>query len=125
MAIDTSALKFPKSQKGRLRVEVKRGKELADSVAERRARKAVRLRDGGRCVVDGCKERSRHLHHIVYRSQSKRLRWATSNLCSLCVWHHAMEHAGRITIAGNANKTLLIMGDSGALKCSPILTRRG
>jgi len=108
MGIDYSVLAHPK---GALRVEEKREKRLTDESLEDKARKAVRLRDGKRCTVPGCREDGVHLHHIVYRSRSKTLRWATSNLCFLCVAHHRLEHAGRITITGNADDELTILGD--------------
>jgi hypothetical protein len=46
----------------------------------------------------------------VYRSRSRTLRWATANLCFLCPAHHALEHAGKITISGNADEHLTITG---------------
>lgn len=53
-----------------------------------------------------------HLHHIVYRSRSKKLRWAVSNLCYLCVAHHDLEHAGKITIhPRTADEELIITGE--------------
>lgn len=113
MGIDYSQLAHPK---GELRVERKRQKRLSDEEQERDARKRVRLRDGRRCAVPGCREPGAHLHHIVYRSRSRALRWATANLCFLCPAHHAMEHAGRITISGNADEHLTITGDVEALK---------
>ncbi len=108
MGIDWSLFAIPK---GPLRVEEKRDKRLTEAQAERQCREAVRKRDKGKCVVPSCKEPAKHLHHVVYRSKSKRLKWATSNCCSLCVAHHALEHAGRITIAGNADEHLTITGD--------------
>jgi 5-methylcytosine-specific restriction endonuclease McrA len=76
---------------------------------ERDVRLAVRKRDKGKCVVPGCKESSRHLHHIVFRSRGGK--WDTRNICSLCPAHHALVHAHRITIAGNADEHLEIQGD--------------
>ena len=113
MGIDYGGLAFPK---GELRVERKRQKRLTDEQSERDARAAVRKRDGARCTVPGCREAGVHLHHIVRRSRSRRLRWATGNLCFLCVAHHAMEHAGRIHISGDANVHLDITGDTEALR---------
>ena len=94
-----------------LRVETKRERRLSEAEAERAARIAVRKRDGGRCVVPGCKEAAAHLHHIIFRSQSKRLKWQTGNLCSLCPAHHALLHAGRIQITGDADDELIITGE--------------
>jgi hypothetical protein len=108
VGIDYSVLAHAK---GKLRVDEKREKRIEDESLEDKARKAVRLRDGARCSVPGCREPGAHLHHIVYRSRSKKLRWATSNLCFLCVAHHRLEHAGRISISGNADDELVITGD--------------
>ena len=105
MGIDYGALAYPK---GELRVEAKRAKRLTMAETERICRDAVKKRDKGRCVVPGCKEASAHLHHVVYRSKGGR--WRSENLCSLCVGHHALVHAGRITISGNANVHLDIQG---------------
>jgi 5-methylcytosine-specific restriction endonuclease McrA len=108
MGIDMTGFAFPK---GKLRVEAKREKRLTDESLEAQARRAVRRRDGKRCTVPGCRDDGIHLHHIVYRSRSKKLRWATSNLCYLCRAHHELEHAGRITIRGDADVHLEILGD--------------
>jgi hypothetical protein len=112
MGMDTSQLAFPK---GKLGVELKRTKRLTGKALEAAARKAVRLRDGRRCSVPGCREDGIHLHHIIYRSKSKRLLWAPSNLCYLCVAHHRLEHAGRITITGNADDEIVVKGPREAL----------
>lgn len=69
----------------------------------------MKKRDGGKCVVPGCKERSAHLHHILYRSKGGK--WRTENIASLCPCHHALVHAGRIQISGNADEHLTITGD--------------
>jgi 5-methylcytosine-specific restriction endonuclease McrA len=107
MGIDYSRFAIPK---GPLHVEVQRAKRLTEAQAERACRSAVRKRDRGRCVVPGCKEKATALHHVVYRSQSKALKFSPSNVCSLCRVHHALEHAGRITISGNADRRLRISG---------------
>jgi len=112
MSIDYSVLALPK---GPLRVDEKRAKRLTDESLEAAARKAVRARDGKRCAVPGCRDAGVHLHHIVYRSKSKKLRWATSNLIYLCLAHHRLEHAGRITISGNADEHLTITGSKADL----------
>ena len=105
MAIDYSSLRYGK---GPLRVEATRAKRLTKAEQERACRIAVERRDKGRCVVPGCKEVGRHSHHIVYRSRGGR--WRSENICLLCVGHHAMVHAGRIQISGNANEHLTITG---------------
>ena len=112
MGIDFSVLAHPK---GPLHVEDRRTKRLTAAELEDRARRIVRARDGQRCAVPGCRAHGAHLHHIVYRSQSRRLKWHTSNLCFLCVAHHQLEHGGKITITGNADEHLTITGDKKAL----------
>lgn len=56
-------------------------------------RRAVLLRDGHRCVVDGCPNFPRHCHHICpwYRLGETKL----DNLASLCGHHHRWIHHGR------------------------------
>ena len=109
MGIDWSLFAIPKVQK--LRVEESRDKRLTNQQLEAKARRAVRIRDGMRCSVPGCREKGEHLHHVVYRSKSRARKWDTSNLCFLCPAHHALEHAGKITISGNADEHLTITGD--------------
>lgn len=91
-------------------------RDKRDAQAERACRKVVKRRDDNRCVVPRCRAYGRHMHHIVYRSKSKGLRWATSNNCLLCTDHHRLEHAGAITIRGNADGRLVITGEIDLLK---------
>lgn len=92
-------------------------RDKKDAQAERACRKVVKRRDDNRCVVPRCRAYGRHMHHIVYRSKSKGLRWATSNNCLLCTDHHRLEHAGAITIRGNADDgRLVITGEIDLLK---------
>lgn len=77
------------------RCVTKKRRDKLDAKDERACREIVRARDKGRCRIPNCHERSVHLHHIVYRSKSKRLRWVPSNLVSLCVDHHRLEHIDR------------------------------
>jgi 5-methylcytosine-specific restriction endonuclease McrA len=72
--------------------------------SERECRRAVRIRDHGRCVVPACKASAQHAHHIVYRSRGGR--WQSGNVCSLCALHHQMVHAALIRISGNADVRL-------------------
>ncbi len=104
--MDTSGLAFPKPEP---RVVRKKAKKLDLQSQERVCREAVKKRDKGRCVVPGCKERSAHMHHIVYRSRGGK--WKPENICSLCVAHHLLVHAGLIAISGNADDELIITGD--------------
>lgn len=114
MAIDYSGFAIPKVKPGELRAELKRTKRLDKATEERICREIVKRRDKGKCVVPGCKERSEHLHHITYRSKGGK--WRSENIASLCVSHHAMVHAGRIQIAGNADDHLTITGSTADLK---------
>ncbi len=93
------------------RIMTKARRDKLDARDERAAREIVRKRDHGKCRIPGCTDRAVHLHHIVYRSKSKRLRWNPANLVSLCVEHHALEHAGEITISGNADDEIIVTGD--------------
>jgi hypothetical protein len=111
MAIDYRGFAIPKGT-ARVLDRIERKRDLA--LQERTCRQAVRLRDHGRCVVPGCKERSQHLHHITYRSRGGRCR--SENVCSLCVKHHQMVHAALIEITGNADEELFITGDKQLLK---------
>jgi 5-methylcytosine-specific restriction endonuclease McrA len=94
----------------------KKRREKVDARDARDARAEVRRRDHGRCRIPNCHERAMHLHHIVYRSKSKRLRWDPRNLVSLCVDHHRLEHAGEITISGNADDEIIVTGNTDLLK---------
>lgn len=98
------------------RCVTKKRRDKLDAKDERACREIVRARDKGRCRIPNCHERSVHLHHIVYRSKSKRLRWVPSNLVSLCVDHHRLEHAGIITISGNADEEIIVTGDVDRLR---------
>jgi len=91
-------------------------REKQDAKAERACREIVRSRDKGRCRIPGCSEKSDHLHHIVYRSKSKAMRWLPENLVSLCLDHHRLEHAGIIHISGNADQEIIVTGDVDRLR---------
>lgn len=108
-----SGLKFAKPE---LSATAKKRREKQDAQNERAAREIVRKRDLGKCRIPGCKERSEHLHHIVFRSRSRGLRWDPRNLCSLCADHHALVHGGIITISGDADQELEIRGDVDRLR---------
>lgn len=95
MDMSNPVLAFPKDAP---RVVVKRTKRLTLAQVEKEARAEARRLYGWKCAVPGCKEDGPHLHHIVYRSQSKRKMWQVDNLCPLCPAHHQLEHAGKITI---------------------------
>lgn len=111
MAIDWSLFAIPKGTPRVLdRIEQKKSREAQ----ERECRRKVDARDKRKCVVPGCKDASAHKHHIVYRSKGGK--WRSENVCSLCVKHHQMVHAGLIDISGNADEHLTITGDRKYLK---------
>jgi hypothetical protein len=111
MSIDYSGFAIPK---GTPRV-VDRIQRKADLAAQERAcRLAVHKRDKRRCVVPGCRDVARHLHHIQARSLGGK--WRTENICSLCVRHHQLLHGGCIRIEGNADVHLTITGEKQYLK---------
>lgn len=102
--------------KPELRRAAKKRKAKLDARDERACREIVRARDHGHCRIPNCRERSEHLHHLVYRSKSRGLRWDPRNLVSLCADHHALVHAGVITITGNADEEIVITGDVDRLR---------
>lgn len=102
--------------KPELRVVQKKIREKLDAKNERACREITRKRDHGKCRIPGCKEHAVHLHHIVYRSKSKQLRWKTGNVVWLCLDHHRLEHAGVITISGDADVEIIVTGDIDRLR---------
>lgn len=108
MGMDTSELAFPKP----IRVIGKRKRRIENDAAEDECRKEVWRLYGRKCVVPGCKEAAVHQHHIVYRSQSKKLKYEPTNRAPLCQAHHELEHAGKITIhPRTADGELIVTGD--------------
>lgn len=98
--------------KGPLGVESRRKKRLDGEEAERECREEVWRLYGRKCCVPGCKERAVHQHHIVYRSRSRRLKYAPENRAPICTAHHKLEHAGKITIhPRTADGELIVTGD--------------
>jgi hypothetical protein len=66
-----------------------------------KTRRFVWTRDGGKCVVPGCRSaRNLEIHHLVHRRDGGS--HEPSNLCLLCDAHHAAHHAGTLGIAGVA-----------------------
>ena len=107
MSIDYNALGPGSIPKGTPRVIDRIQQKRDYAKQERECRIAVKQRDKGRCVVPGCREASKHLHHIVYRSRGGK--WQSGNIASLCVMHHQMVHAALIQIDGNADEGLTIV----------------
>lgn len=108
-----AGLAFPKHEP---RAVTKKRREKQDAKDERAAREIVRVRDNGRCRIPNCHDRSTDVHHIVFRSRSRRLRWRTENLVSVCADHHRLVHAGVIHICGNADEEIIVTGDVDRLR---------
>jgi len=108
MGMDTSGLAFPK---GKIRVEVKREKRLSAEEKERACKQEVTRRYGRKCCVPGCKEWGLDDHHVIHRSQSKRLKYAPENRRPICRAHHDLEHAGKIQITTTKDGELLVTGE--------------
>src|SRR5690242_14141586 len=104
---------FPKAEPS---VVQKARKKKLDAKAERAAREIVRKRDKGKCRIPGCKEKAVHVHHLIYRSKSRGLRWNPRNLLSLCQQHHGLVHAGTINISGGADAEIIVTGDVDRLR---------
>lgn len=98
------------------RIVTKKRREKEDAKDERACRWVTRQRDGGHCRIPNCHEKAAHLHHIIFRSKSKRLKWATHNCLWLCVDHHSLLHAGVIHISGNADDEIIVTGDVDRLR---------
>jgi 5-methylcytosine-specific restriction endonuclease McrA len=109
MGIEWSLLAYPK---GPLRIESKRDHRLSDEQAERICRAEVWRRYGRRCEVPGCGNRQGlEQHHIIFRSKSRRLRFAPENRAVLCKVHHDLRHAGKIEILPRkADGELIVKG---------------
>ncbi len=104
---------FPKPEP---RCVVKKRREKLDARDERACRWLTRQRDNGKCRIPNCRDKAAHLHHIVFRSKSKRLKWQTANCVWLCVDHHQLLHAGVIRITGNADEEIIVTGDVDRLR---------
>jgi hypothetical protein len=64
-------------------------------------RRLVFARDGGRCIVPGCKHwRFIDVHHVV--PQAHRGPNRLENLACLCTAHHRAVHEGVLAIEGSA-----------------------
>ena len=107
-----SSLAFPKPTP---RVLERQKQRRAQQVRLRAMILGVRKRDEDRCRACGrpCwalemnPERRAHLHHLVFRSASKALRDAPTNLVTLCGRCHAQVHAHQLHIVGtDASKPL-------------------
>ncbi len=81
--------------------------DRARSSVTPRLRAQVFARDGGRCIVPGCRSaRCLEVHHLIPQEQGgPHELW---NLALLCSGHHAALHAGRLIITGRAPGALRI-----------------
>jgi hypothetical protein len=71
-------------------------------VINRRLRRAVEHRDGGRCAVPGCgRATSLEIHHIIHWEDGGPT--DTSNLITICSHHHRCHHQHTLGIDGNAD----------------------
>jgi hypothetical protein len=75
-------------------------------------RREVMRRDGGRCVVPGCKNASfLDIHHLVLRSEGGE--HDPDAMIVLCSAHHRAEHRGQLLIEGRVSTGLVFRhGDS-------------
>jgi len=68
-------------------------------------RRKIMRRDGGRCVVPGCRHASFvDIHHLVLRSEGGR--HDEDTLILLCSAHHRAEHRGQLIIEGRVSTGL-------------------
>lgn len=113
MGIDTSGFAFPKAKK--LIVEVKRDKRLTNEEKERACKKEVTRLYGRKCCVPGCKEMGLDDHHVIHKSQSKRLKYEPTNRRPICRAHHDLEHGGKITLSLKDGE-LIVTGEAKYLR---------
>ena len=64
-------------------------------------RKAITIRDGGRCRFPGCHHAIREIHHIIYWQHGGST--TTDNLVGLCSHHHHTIHDRGWTLSGDPN----------------------
>ncbi len=114
MGIDYSQSAYPKNG-GKLRVEVQREKRLTAEEQERICRAEVWRLYGKKCVVPGCKEPGQQ-HHLIKRSQSKRLKYAPENRRPVCQVHHDLIHGGKLTMHVDASGELIVQGEAKYLR---------
>ena len=91
------------------RIESPASTHVGDSRAHQNIPPAVRRkvmrRDGGRCVVPGCRHATFvDIHHIVLRSEGGR--HDEDTLILLCSAHHRAEHRGQLIIEGRVSTGL-------------------
>jgi hypothetical protein len=85
---------------------------LAESIPKPIRRQILR-RDGGRCVVPGCRHSTFvDVHHIDPRCEGGL--HTPENLIVLCVAHHRAVHRGQLSITGNATSLRFQRADGSA-----------
>jgi hypothetical protein len=67
-------------------------------------RRAITVRDNGRCRWPNCWRRTCDIHHVVWYDEGGIT--AVSNGCLLCPHHHTYVHEGGFRITGDPNGTL-------------------
>ena len=67
-------------------------------------RKAITIRDRGRCRFPGCRHAIREVHHIAYWQHGGKT--TTDNLVGLCSHHHHLVHDKGWTLSGDPNYRL-------------------
>jgi HNH endonuclease len=91
-------LEAPQKELG---LDVERTFEDCRKPFDREFRQLVLDRDEWKCSYPGCNgRRELHVHHIVFRSQGGQN--APWNCTVLCAFHHALLHAGQISVKGRA-----------------------
>lgn len=112
MGIDYGSLAFPK---GQLKVEAKREKRLTSEDQERQCRADVWRLYGKKCCVPGCNEPGQQ-HHLIKRSQSKRLKYEPTNRRPVCQTHHDLIHGGKLTMTVNWDGEIIVTGEAKYLR---------
>jgi hypothetical protein len=78
-------------------------------------RRAITVRDGGRCRFPGCHHRFVDIHHLRWWSAGGPT--DIDNGLLICGRHHTMLHRG-FTASGNANSTVTFHRPNGTLLCT-------
>jgi hypothetical protein len=75
-------------------------------------RRAITVRDGGRCRFPGCQRRRCDIHHLDWWSQGGPTDIANGAL--FCSRHHTLIHKRGFTVMGDANGSMAFHGPDGA-----------
>jgi hypothetical protein len=116
VAIET--LKRWSCDSGIVRHVLKGGSEPLDigrrtSVWTTAQRRAISLRDNGRCRWPACWRRTCDIHHVIWFERGGVT--AVSNGCLLCPHHHTCVHEGGFIISGEPNAALTFHRPDGAI----------